>query len=319
VTEHTSLSTIFIEREGFVAESLFIERDTSPMPRVTVVIPTFNRAIELERCLSSLVHQTFQNFDVFICDDGSTDHTAHVVTNFEAPFPITYLTQPNSGGPAKGRNTGIRASESMYIAFLDSDDWWSDQKLEKAVHYLDLGHDLVYHDLHRSPKRTFRLGRSKIKARHIRQPSYDYLLRRGNVIPNSSVVVKRNLLEHVGLIDENPALVAAEDFDLWIRLSQVGCSFKKIPHTLGYYQIGVDSLSTSERILKYLEFLKQKYMEQDSKPMPIWFHIARGRALQNLGQIKSARAHFWRALFHPGEGLQARNRFAAAAELFIFK
>lgn len=295
------------------------EGDTSDMARVTVVIPTYNRATELERCLTSLVNQTFLDFEVFICDDGSTDDTPHVVTNFVAPFSITYVTQSNSGGPAKGRNAGINASRSTYIAFLDSDDWWSARKLEESIRYLELGNDLVYHDLYRAPKQRFYTGRTKIRAKPIQEPPYEHLLRRGNVIPNSSVVVKRSLLEQVGSIDETPALVAAEDFDLWIRLAQIGCTFKKIPHTLGYYQIGMDSISTSERVLKYLEFLKQKYMEQDPKEMPIWFHLARGRALHNLGQIESARAHFRRALFHLGEGLQARNRFAAASALFIHR
>ena len=281
------------------------------MAIVTVVIPTYNRAREIERCLKSLKTQTFQNFEVFIYDDGSTDTTSEVVKNFDASFSVTFVQQPNSGGPAKGRNEGIRASKSKYIAFLDSDDWWKPRKLEKSIFYLEQGFDLVYHDLHRSPTNPLQLGRKKVKSRKINKSAYEHLLRRGNSIPNSSVVVKRSLIQEVGPIDESKELVAAEDFDLWIRLAEAGCTFKRMPFTLGYYQIGVDSISTSERVLKYLDFLNQKYLQQEARQFPIWFLLARGSAFLNMGENREARIDFLKALLTRGDGLELRNRIAA--------
>ena len=287
------------------------------MAIVTVVIPTYNRAVEIERCLNSLKTQTFQNFEVFICDDGSTDKTSDVVMKFDASFPITFVQQPNSGGPAKGRNEGIRASKSKYVAFLDSDDWWKPKKLEESIFHLEQGNDLVYHDLFRSRNKRFYRGLRKVKSKKINHPAFEHLLRRGNSIPNSSVVVKRSLVQDIGLLDERKELVAAEDFDLWIRLAKAGCTFKRIPITLGYYQIGLDSISTSERVLRYLDYLNQKYLQQVVGHLPIWYYLAHGSAQLNMGKKRQARFDLWKALSIKGDGLELRNRITALYKICV--
>jgi glycosyltransferase involved in cell wall biosynthesis len=100
---------------------------------VSVIIPTYNQSKDLNRCLLSLVDQTFKNFEVIICDDGSYDDTKQIVRQFHSKLEIKYLYNANFGGPAHPRNCGIKAAKGEYIAFLDSDDWWCNNKLEFSI------------------------------------------------------------------------------------------------------------------------------------------------------------------------------------------
>jgi len=116
------------------------------MPLISVIIPTFNRAREVRRAIQSVLDQSFCDFELLVMDDGSTDNTLEIVSSFKDPR-IHYETAENSGGPAIPRNRGIRLAKAKYIAFLDSDDWWEPKKLEKSFKELELGADIVYHDL----------------------------------------------------------------------------------------------------------------------------------------------------------------------------
>ncbi len=96
------------------------------MPLVSVVIPTYNRALLIPETIKSVLNQTFRDFEIIVVDDGSSDNTREVVS----AFPVTYIKQENQGLP-NARNTGIRASGGQYIAILDSDDCLLEQSLEK--------------------------------------------------------------------------------------------------------------------------------------------------------------------------------------------
>ena len=102
------------------------------MPKVSVVIPTYNRAHLIGETIQSVLCQTFRDFETIIVDDGSNDNTREVVSR----FPVKYFYQENSGVSA-ARNTGIKLSSGQYIAFLDSDDLWLRHALEKGVEALD--------------------------------------------------------------------------------------------------------------------------------------------------------------------------------------
>ena len=116
---------------------------TTNAPLVSVIIPTFNRARELERCLDSVLAQNYPHFDIWVCDDGSTDNTAEVVARFQAKVQITYRNSINYGGPAWGRNWALKNSEATYLAFLDSDDFWLPEKLALSVDELERGADFM--------------------------------------------------------------------------------------------------------------------------------------------------------------------------------
>ncbi len=109
------------------------------MPKVSVIIPTYNRAHFLCEALDSALSQTFKDFEIIIVDDGSTDNTKQVLEKYGSR--IYYIYQENKGR-AEARNTGIRRAKGEHIAFLDDDDIWLPNKLEKQVFFLDARPDI---------------------------------------------------------------------------------------------------------------------------------------------------------------------------------
>ena len=108
------------------------------MPKVSVIIPTYNRAEYLPDAIDSVLAQTFRDFEVIIIDDGSTDNTREIIEKYIKRYPqiIRPFYQMNSGASV-ARNKGIEEARGEYIAFLDSDDVWLSKKLERQVSVLE--------------------------------------------------------------------------------------------------------------------------------------------------------------------------------------
>ena len=106
--------------------------------KVSVIIPTFNRQSTIARALNSVLSQTYQNFEVLVCDDASTDATYQLVSSYCQKNPnIRLLSLPNNQGAGAARNLGMRAARGEYLAFLDSDDEWRSEKLAQQVRRMD--------------------------------------------------------------------------------------------------------------------------------------------------------------------------------------
>ena len=116
------------------------------MNLVTVIVPTYNRKSSLKECIYSVLNQSYDNFELLIMDDGSTDGTAEIVKDFK-DNRMVYEWNENSGGPANPRNRGVLKSKGEYVAFLDADDLWYQDKLLESVNALNSGMDVVYHDV----------------------------------------------------------------------------------------------------------------------------------------------------------------------------
>jgi len=260
--------------------------DEKESVRVSVIIPTYNRAEALRRCLDSLIGQTFKSFEVIVCDDGSTDETKGVVEEYIGLLDLTYDYAENFGGPARPRNRGLQLAIGEYIAFLDSDDWWVPQKLEESVRYLDKGEDLIYHDLFYVDKLHQTSFKKKVKTRPLRTPLFDDLIQNGNVITNSSVVVRQELLQKVGGFSEDKDFIAMEDYEAWLRISGVTDKFKRIPEPLGYYWAGGGNISNPERMLMNITAFEKKYKGALNglgiDRVPYWMNYAAGKAHTSL-------------------------------------
>ena len=228
-------------------------------PRFSVVIPTYNRAKEIRRCLDSLVAQNFQDFEVLICDDGSTDDTSSVVSEYSHLLDITYRCGEHFGGPARPRNCGISLARAPYIAFLDSDDWWIPSKLRICLEALNAGADVVSHDLYVAKRPDQRLFLKKVRSRDLKSPVFDDLLAYGNGLLNSSVVVRKCFLIKIGGVSEDLDLIACEDFDTWLKVSKLTDKFKRIPYTLGYYWQGGGNISNEDKFINILQVIKKRY------------------------------------------------------------
>jgi glycosyltransferase involved in cell wall biosynthesis len=226
---------------------------------VSVIIPTYNQSKDLNRCLLSLVDQTFKNFEVIICDDGSFDDTKYIVEQYRSMLEITYLYNENFGGPAHPRNNGIKAAKGEYIAFLDSDDWWCNNKLEFSTEVLSLGYDFVYHDMY-LVKDISEKPSKKLSFGSLTNSVFNQLLTEGNLFINSSVVLRSNILQKVGFFDEQKDLIASEDYDLWIRVSAVTNKFFRLSECLGYYWHGGNNISKNKLLSKAGKIILQKHI-----------------------------------------------------------
>ena len=193
--------------------------------KLSVVIPTFNRAKLLQRALESVFSQTVLPYEVIVVDDGSTDNTKEIVKN----FPATYLYQKNKG-VSSARNLGIKNSSGDVIAFLDSDDEWLPTKIQTQ---------LPCHDnktLFSHTEEIWIKDNKEIKQKaHHKKPDGECFYENINFckIAPSTVMIDKYVFEKVGYFDEN--LEVCEDFDMWLRvLKQTPIKLIKIPLTKKY-------------------------------------------------------------------------------------
>jgi len=228
------------------------------LPDYSIIIPTYNHADYLGRCIQSLLRQTISNWEAIIVNNFSQDNTVDVINKYQDER-IKLINFSNNGIIAASRNIGIRHAQSSYIAFLDSDDWWYPRKLETITEHLSQG-DVLYHDLDLytpKGKRYFK----KSHGRRLAVPSFIDLIVNGNAIPNSSAVVKKTLLEQVGGLCEDKSFVAVEDYDLWLRLAKITDKFHYIHRSLGGYWVGDTSITeVSKKQVMRIEALYQKHL-----------------------------------------------------------
>lgn len=183
--------------------------------RVSVVIPTYNRADVVREAVASVLRQDYPDIELIVVDDGSRDGTAAVVSGFGPA--VRYLWQENRGVSA-ARNRGVAASTGDLIAFLDSDDLWLPPKVSAQVAYFE-----AYEDAQacHTDEIWIRLGmRVNERLIHRKQGGWQFLasLPRCLISP-SAIMLRRSLWDRLGGFDES--LPACEDYDLWLRLTAV--------------------------------------------------------------------------------------------------
>jgi glycosyltransferase involved in cell wall biosynthesis len=185
----------------------------NPVPLVSVIIPTYNRAHVLTRAVKSVLNETFRDFELIVVNDGSTDSTLAVLEKFDHKLRV--VSQPN-GGVSAARNTGIARAQGELLAFLDSDDEWMPDKLARQTAMIDPSKPFF---ICHTDELWLREGKQvPQKGIHRKQGGwfFERALERCLISP-SSVMISRSLLDEVGMFDEN--LCAAEDYDLWLRIT----------------------------------------------------------------------------------------------------
>jgi glycosyltransferase involved in cell wall biosynthesis len=227
------------------------------MPTVSVIIPTFNRAIDLKNAIESVLNQTFQDFELIVVDDASTDATSDVVPSIHDDR-IKYLRHETQKGGAAARNTGIINSTCDYIAFLDDDDEWFPEKLARQMALLlaspqHIG--CVY-----TGYVTVDRGSGKKMGKMVPSKRGDLskeLLIGNRIGGTSSILIKRKCLDKVGLFDER--LPSFQDYDLWIRISK-SFHFEYIKDPLlNYYFHAVKIWMNLDAINEGLTIMREKY------------------------------------------------------------
>ncbi len=188
---------------------------------VSVIIPSFNNADFLPECIESALSQDYSNKEIIVIDDGSTDNTKALLSQYANKVNFIYK---QNGGPASARNFGIRHSCGEYVAFLDADDIWFSNKLSAQIEYMKAHKEigLCFTNF------TFRQDTEELRYSEINRMLnsknlFNELLK-GNFINTSTVILRRELLDISGTFDEDPRLISVEDYNLWLRLSRI-CKF----------------------------------------------------------------------------------------------
>jgi glycosyltransferase involved in cell wall biosynthesis len=202
-------------------------------PTVSVIIPSYNHGRFIGRALQCLLAQTTVDWEAIVVDNHSTDDTDDVLRRYADPR-IRCEKIHNDGIIARSRNHGLRAATGEWVALLDSDDWWTADKLERCV-AAGAHADLVYHGMRIVRDDGARPSRATIRSRALRTPVWLDLIIDGNPIPNSSVLVRRELMHRIGYLREDRAMVAAEDFNAWLRVARITDRFVFLPAILGSY------------------------------------------------------------------------------------
>lgn len=211
------------------------------IPQVSIVIPAYNQAGYLPGAIRSVLNQTFQDFEIIVVDDGSTDETPEVMRSFgEAILPVSQENQ----GLAGARNTGLRLARASLVALLDSDDEWLPDYLEQmvalagerpreSVFYCSV----VYMDA--DGRSLPQLPETPVLPA---EEMYTALLRHNFLVP-STILMRRTSVEDAGWFD--PEFRRLQDWELWLRMLQAGYRFGGLPDRLVRYRVHSSSLSAN--------------------------------------------------------------------------
>jgi glycosyltransferase involved in cell wall biosynthesis len=210
-------------------------------PLVSVVVPTYNRARLIGETIESILAQQYDHLELIVVCDGCKDGTETVVSSFEDPR-VRLVTQDNSGGPARPRNAGVARALGKYVAFCDDDDLWMPQKLRLQVAVMEREPDAA---LCFAGGVTFGDGaRSVLAYRLKRGPRRDHFraLLYSNFILNSSVLVRRTILDEVGPFNVDRRLHGTEDYEMWLRIAH-GHRLVSIDEPLVRYRVHAANLA----------------------------------------------------------------------------
>lgn len=249
---------------------------------VSVIIPTYNRENIIKDAIETVLNQTYQEFEIIIVDDGSTDNTKEVVQKYNDDR-IKYIYQPNSGKPSIARNTGIKAAKGDFIAFLDSDDLWNQEMLERHVKILNANKNIgfttswnssVLFDGTKLYNRTCYADNSEAYINYLLlEPDKAYT-------GPSSALVKKECLDSVGVFDSE--MDFCEDWDLFYRLA-VRYEMVNIKEILTSVRVHKESFTQNSEFSKfrnsYLKFLEKSFQNEK---LPTKMQKLKNKAYSNV-------------------------------------
>ena len=201
----------------------------------------------IDKSISSVLNRTFEDFEVLVIDNGSTDNTKKIINLYD-DCRIRYFFQDGSGTPASPRNHGIRVSKGNWICFLDSDDWWDSNKLKRVFDEIQSNDsDVICHNekiFYTNSKKYGKVIKYNLKNTNI----YKKLLLYGNALSTSAISIRKIFLINNKLsFNESENFCMVEDYDLWMKLASCGAKFSFLQEVLGFYTIGSGNLISDKK------------------------------------------------------------------------
>lgn len=251
---------------------------------ISVVIPLFNKSASILNTIRSVQSQTYNDFEIIVVDDGSTDDSACVVESMRTEDPRLSLIKKQNGGVCSARNTGIQAAQGEYIALMDADDIWDKSYLEEqmrmvsdfpdcqmwGINYGETVNDVIIRDVPTGLPKGFR----GIVEDYFRIPG-----RVSDLFCSSSVFVRRDVFDKVGFFDER--IRYAEDSDMWFRIiARFPVAF--YDKYLVFYRFDAENRAqTKHRPLRYfLPYFVDKYSSY--KDVPVFYNWVNRWSAQHI-------------------------------------
>jgi len=228
------------------------------MPKISVIITTFNRPEHLKETVASILKQTFRDFELIVTDNYSNYDFFELINNFN-DHRIRPFQNKNNGIIAVNRNFGIKMATGDYIAFCDDDDLWLPEKLEKQLKIMEsdkeIGASYVLYSF---------LIDNKVLAKKYPRPKRRFNgwifkdLYLANMMLYSGIMVRKDVIADVGLFDSDPRIIAAEDYDMGLRIS-LKYPVKCVPDVLVLCRISSNSMLRQFGILRLGLILANRY------------------------------------------------------------
>lgn len=255
---------------------------------VSVIIPSYNSAHFLKESIDSVLNQTYKNIEIVVVNDGSTDNTEEVISQFLGR--IKYIKKEN-GGVSSARNLGFEKSNGDYLCFLDADDWFFPKNIENKVKELNLNSKLgLVHGNVVVTDENLNSNGTILKGQY------------GNVIPHllklvppaipcpSNVLIRREAIKYDSIFDER--LCTSADYDLWLRIAQKWKVGYVNEESIKYRQHGANMFSNLKLFQKDMELIFTKYeLDFAAAKRSVYYSLFLGY-LKKWQLIKSAQSLF---------------------------
>lgn len=225
----------------------------------SIVIPTYNRANLIKRCIESVINQTYQNWEAIIVDNYSEDNTEEIISSFHDER-IRFYKNHNYGVISVSRNFALDKSNGDWICFLDSDDSWTSDKLERLLPYLN-DFDIVYHGYESNMNGRKLFGKSRRLFYTVKEPTVSYVLQRGDPFNPTCTAVSKNFIRNTRF-SEDRGLYAIEDYDFFLQLLVRNPRIKHLKKYLAFYDstTGVSHNQMEHLGRSKLVYSKYKYL-----------------------------------------------------------
>ncbi len=216
------------------------------LPLVSVIVPCFNHEKYIRECLLSVLSQTYKNIQLIVIDDGSKDNSVTIIKELQGKYNFIFETQQNAGVSKTLNNAITKHATGKYIAILASDDFWALNKLEKQIAFFEA-----------NSKYGLICARAKIVNDQSEiigdlHPellngdfSFNQIALGKNMIPALTVIIKKVVLEKIGLFDEN---LAIEDLDMWLRIAHI-YEIGFVDEYVGFYRQHQNNASSNSIIM----------------------------------------------------------------------
>lgn len=225
----------------------------------SIVIPTYNRSNLIGRCLQSIVNQTYKNWEAIVVDNFSEDDTEEVVSSFKDER-IHYYKNHNYGVISVSRNYALDRAKGQWVCFLDSDDWWTSDKLEQLLPYITK-FDLIYHGYKTDTDSSWGIKRTKLLFYTVNEPTVAYVLQRSDPFNPSCSAISMDFIGKTRFSEEEN-LFAIEDYDFFLQLLQKNPRIKHLKKYLTFYDTTTGVSHDQTKHLDRSRLIYAKYKSQ---------------------------------------------------------